>query len=83
MTDEEYGRAWAAQNGNPTPNKVCTGKYLWYSPKDNGYPLLHGSLAIMLDHDFYPDVAACYAALGNAVREIRREVPDLRETESG
>lgn len=78
MTDEEYGRLWAAQNGQPPPGKVCTGKYLWYDPAHHGYPHLHGALAACLDADFYPTEAAAYADLGRAVREIRREIPDVR-----
>lgn len=80
LTDEEYGRLWAAQNGvNRSPSKVATGKYLWYSARDNGYPDMHGALAVCLDVGdlFYPSEAAAYADLGRAVREIRREIPDV------
>lgn len=79
MTDEEWGRLWAAQNGVGPPSKMCTGKWLWYSAEHNGYPTMDVSLTVRLDHSgFYPSEAAAYAALAVAVREVRREVPDLR-----
>lgn len=79
MTDEQYGRTWTVQNSIPPPNKVSTGKWLWYSSKDNGYPYFHSSLCCLLDQDFYPTEAAAYADLGRAIREIHREVPELKE----
>lgn len=78
MTDEEYGRAWAAENAISPPGKVSTGRYLWYKPEFNGYPEFHASLCLLLDAEFYPSEGAAYADLGRAVREVRREVPALR-----
>jgi hypothetical protein len=79
MTNEEYGRRWALKNNVQPPKKVCAGKWLWYDPNANGYPDLHGSLCVLLDHDFYPDEADAYADLGRAVQEIHHEIPALPE----
>jgi hypothetical protein len=80
MNDEEFGRLWATQNNQPPPNKVSSHRYLWYSAEDNGYPHLHVSLTVLLDREFYVSESHAYADLGRAVREIRREVPDLKTT---
>ncbi len=82
MTDEEYGRAWAAENKIPPPGKVATNKYLWYDPEFNGYPHFHGALCVCIDrgNDFYKSESEAYADLGRAVQEIRREIPALKET---
>jgi hypothetical protein len=71
MTDEQLGRAWAAkQSTGCVPQKVCTGKYLWYDAYGNGYPHFESWLVVMLDHDFYSSESESYAALGAAIRKL-------------
>lgn len=80
LTDAEIGRNWAEQNGGAEPYKVATGKYTWYDPESHGYPKFHHALSACLDtaKEFYPDENAAYADLWRAVKEVRKEVPDLK-----
>lgn len=79
MTDEQFGRAWAAENGVRPPNRVSSARWLWHGTQENGRLDLHAFVLVLLNDDFYPSEAAAYAALGAAVRLIRRETPSLRD----
>ncbi len=71
MTDEEFGRAWATQNG-VTVNKDITVL--------GGYWIVGQAQAIIFEmgHVRHATEARAFAALADAVKEIQRQVPPLR-----
>lgn len=82
MSDEEFGRAWAAENGRAP---LLDGGGYWWTISGVG-PLSHrlpvilfdamkGSVGICAD---YRNEAHAYAALGRGLRAIFAEVPPLK-----
>ena len=81
MTDEEYGRAWAKQQGRE-PYGDYRHRYFWFgdnntSPAGLPVPVIAVALAAPGVFPFESESAA-YAALGSAVRRVREMVPGLK-----
>jgi hypothetical protein len=76
LSDEAYGVAWAAANGGrvqPVKNKDGGTNYFCLSLSPEGGKIIRsaiGRLAFDIESD-------AYAALGAAVRAVRRQVPGL------
>lgn len=79
MTDEQFGRAWAAENAVRPPDRLSAGRWMWHDAEENGRTDLHAFVLFLLNADFHPSEGAAYAALGAAVRLIRRETPCLKD----
>jgi hypothetical protein len=78
VTDEQLGRKWCErQSAECVPHKVCPGKWLWYQPEVNGYEHFEPWLVVSLDHDFYSTESEAYAAVGAALRELKRRADEI------
>lgn len=86
MTDEEYGRAWAAENGR-TPYKDC-GVWWWFNSRSPELesdirPVIWAYMKGPTGFDlttgrYYRTEAEAYAALGRTIRGIHQAVPHLK-----
>ena len=82
MTDEQYGRAWAKQQGlAPSPPGSMSNWGWWWTALGEG-PCLPRAVFACWDHaaqgyPHYPTEAEAFAALGKAVQAVHAEVPPL------
>jgi len=91
MTDEEYGRAFASQTGREpsktemkVDDKVIDIWWAWYPSDRAAVGAIPSVVAAAMPAGYrrFPTEAEAYAALGRAVREVHRLVPEVAGQES-
>lgn len=73
MTDEEFGRVWATQQGK-VAGRLGTKRWYW-SDDDDSPEGLGWLITIYMDEVIFADEAAAYEQLGRAIRRIHEYAP--------
>jgi phosphoenolpyruvate carboxylase len=86
MTDEEFGRAWAKQEGKkPWRNavyKVALWQWDMAIGSESKAELCDEIVEAMGYKRHYETLPESYAALGKAIRQLHRQAPPLRKDET-
>lgn len=80
LTDEEYGRAWAKQQGKSPQKGSDDFSWYWRCHKPAEHAIVPHALYLFSPPDLmwkFHCEGAAYAALGQCVREVHRQVPAL------